>query len=111
VVTLLLVAPIMAIVLRNPKAEVFSPPMILWCVVVVGAMMLVTALRARANQVIDNVPGINMDATLRARLVGEAKFVRALLYFNLENLFGNIPLQLTTSTPFWRWVRQPEGEQ
>jgi hypothetical protein len=47
VVTLLLVAPIVAIVLRNPRAEVFSPPMILWCVVVVGAMMVVTALRAR----------------------------------------------------------------
>jgi hypothetical protein len=47
VVTLLLVAPILAIVLRNPKAEVFSPPMILWFVIVVGALMLVTVLRAR----------------------------------------------------------------
>jgi hypothetical protein len=46
-VTLLLVAPILVIVLRNPKAEVFSPPMILWFVVVVGALMIVTVLRAR----------------------------------------------------------------
>jgi hypothetical protein len=53
----------------------------------------------RANQVVDNVPGISMDATLRSRLVGEAKFIRALLYFNLVSLFGNVPLITATSTP------------
>jgi starch-binding outer membrane protein, SusD/RagB family len=48
---------------------------------------------SRANQVITNVPGIQMNEALRARLVGEAKFIRALLYFNLVNLYGgNIPL-------------------
>jgi hypothetical protein len=46
----------------------------------------------RANQVIERVPQITMDATLRDRYVGEAKFIRALLYFNLVNLYGNIPL-------------------
>ena len=47
----------------------------------------------RANQVIANVPGINMDPVLRARLVGEAKFIRGLLYFHLITLYGgNIPL-------------------
>jgi hypothetical protein len=47
----------------------------------------------RANQVIANVPGINMDPTLRARYVGEAKFIRGLLYFHLITLYGgNIPL-------------------
>jgi starch-binding outer membrane protein, SusD/RagB family len=48
----------------------------------------------RANQVIDEVPDIAaMDATLRNRVVAEAKFIRGLLYFNLVNLFGgNIPL-------------------
>jgi hypothetical protein len=53
----------------------------------------------RANQVIDNVPNIDMDAAMRSRIVGEAKFIRGLLYFNLVNLFGNVPLQLTSSTP------------
>lgn len=54
----------------------------------------------RANQVIANVPGIAMDATLRSRIVGEAKFIRALMYFNLMNMYGgNIPLQLTPSVP------------
>jgi len=54
----------------------------------------------RANQVIDRVPGIAMDAALRDRIVGEAKFIRALLYFNLVNLYGgNIPLIITTPAP------------
>lgn len=49
----------------------------------------------RANSVIDNVPDIqNMDAALRARVVGEAKFLRAYHYFNLVRLFGGVPLFL-----------------
>ncbi|HEY6902629.1 MAG TPA: RagB/SusD family nutrient uptake outer membrane protein [Puia sp.] len=48
------------------------------------------------NQVLDNVPNINMDANLKARYLGEAKFLRAYSYFRLERAFGNIPLVLTT---------------
>ena len=46
----------------------------------------------RANEVIEKVPAINMDTQLRSRIVGEAKVVRALLYFNLVRLFGSVPL-------------------
>src|SRR5205807_3019766 len=53
----------------------------------------------RANQVIARVPGIRMDATLRDRIVGEAKFIRALMYFNLVTLYGNVPLTTTPPTP------------
>jgi starch-binding outer membrane protein, SusD/RagB family len=53
----------------------------------------------RANQVIAYVPNIEMDATLRARIVGEAKFLRGLLYFNLVNLYGNVPLITAPSAP------------
>src|SRR5438270_2544938 len=54
----------------------------------------------RANQVTDIVPGISMDATLRSRIVGEAQFIRALLYFNLVNLYGgNIPLVVAMPHP------------
>lgn len=53
----------------------------------------------RANQVLDNVPAINMDATLKNRLLGEAKFLRALFYYHLATLWGNVPLQLKSSTP------------
>ncbi|GAA4495583.1 RagB/SusD family nutrient uptake outer membrane protein [Hymenobacter ginsengisoli] len=44
------------------------------------------------NQVIQNVPGINMDANLKARYVAEAQFLRALMYFNLVRAFGDVPL-------------------
>lgn len=49
----------------------------------------------RANEVIEKVPLINMEPALRDRIVGEAKFVRALLYFNLVRLFGAVPLVLS----------------
>lgn len=48
----------------------------------------------RANVAIDNVPAIQMDTALRARLVRESKFIRALLYFNLVRLYGDVPLIL-----------------
>lgn len=49
---------------------------------------------ARANTVIVNVPGIPMDDALKARIIGEAKFIRAYSYFNLVNIFGKVPLKL-----------------
>ena len=49
---------------------------------------------ARANNVIANVPGITMSDTLKNRIVGEAKFIRAYSYFNLVNIFGKVPLKL-----------------
>jgi len=50
----------------------------------------------RANQVIENVPNIQMDATLRNRYLGEAKFMRAMFYYHLVTLWGNVPLVLQT---------------
>ncbi|TLV00652.1 RagB/SusD family nutrient uptake outer membrane protein [Dyadobacter luticola] len=47
-----------------------------------------------ANQVLDNVPAISMDETLKARLLAEAKFVRAYSYFRLVRAFGDVPLRL-----------------
>jgi hypothetical protein len=53
----------------------------------------------RCNQVIDNVPNITgMDAGLQKQIVAEAKFLRALLYFNLVSLYGNVPLVLNQTT-------------
>lgn len=34
----------------------------------------------------------NLTVTLKAQLTGEAKFIRAFCYFNLINLFGDVPL-------------------
>ncbi len=49
---------------------------------------------SRANYVLYYVPSIGMDATLRNRILGEAKFLRAYFYFNLVNIYGEIPLKL-----------------
>lgn len=47
----------------------------------------------RANGVIAGVPGIDMDANLKAQYEGEARFLRALGYYNLVRLFGGVPLR------------------
>jgi starch-binding outer membrane protein, SusD/RagB family len=52
----------------------------------------------RANIAIDNIPAIQMDTTLRDRLVRESKFIRGLLYFNLVRLYGAVPLILHNPT-------------
>jgi hypothetical protein len=49
----------------------------------------------RANVAIDNIAdNPNLDAQKAAHLVNEAKFLRALLYFNLVRWFGDVPLIL-----------------
>ncbi|WP_324678033.1 RagB/SusD family nutrient uptake outer membrane protein [Hymenobacter sp. GOD-10R] len=52
----------------------------------------------RANQVLTRVPAIAMDETLKKQVIGEATFLRSLLYFDLAHLFGNVPMPLTEST-------------
>jgi len=52
----------------------------------------------RANIAIDNIPSVQMDTTIRARLVRESKFIRGLLYFNLVRLYGAVPLILHNPT-------------
>jgi hypothetical protein len=46
----------------------------------------------RANQVLTNVPNIEMDEELKTRLLGEARFLRAYFYFFLVRTYGDIPL-------------------
>ena len=48
----------------------------------------------RCNQILARVPTIDMDATVRNRVLGEARFLRALYYFYLVNIYGPIPLLL-----------------
>ncbi len=47
-----------------------------------------------ANQILDNIPAITMDANLKSRYIAEAKFVRAYAHFRLVRAFGDIPLRL-----------------
>lgn len=46
----------------------------------------------RANVVLEKVPGIEMDGQLKARILGEAKFIRAWFFYNLVTMFGGVPL-------------------
>ncbi|GAB3823195.1 RagB/SusD family nutrient uptake outer membrane protein [Hymenobacter jeollabukensis] len=48
----------------------------------------------RANAVLKYVPGIEMNPGRRNEILGEARFVRALCYFNLVRLYGGVPLRL-----------------
>jgi hypothetical protein len=45
-----------------------------------------------ANLTINRVGGADIDPILRARLVGETKFIRAMNYYILSNIFGGVPL-------------------
>lgn len=53
----------------------------------------------RANQVIAYVPQISMNETLKKRIIAEAKFLRALNYFNLVVFWGRPPLVVTPLAP------------
>jgi hypothetical protein len=47
----------------------------------------------RCNQALDILPKLDKaDANLRARLIGEAKFLRAFMYFTLVKCYGGVPI-------------------
>jgi len=46
-----------------------------------------------ANIAIANIPGIDMNEQLKSRLLGEAHFIRGIMYFDLVRMFGQVPLR------------------
>ena len=64
----------------------------------------------RANQVLANVPAISMDQTLKDRILAEAKFIRALYYYDLVTIWGNIPLILQPSNPSDKPFQVPQEQ-
>lgn len=53
----------------------------------------------RANLVIDRVPGVPvMSETIRQRSLGEGRFLRALYYWHLVRVFGDVPLYTNVIT-------------
>lgn len=46
----------------------------------------------RANQVLLNLPNATIDEVLKARLMGEAHFLRGYYYFYLAKVFGGAPI-------------------
>ncbi|MEI6948643.1 RagB/SusD family nutrient uptake outer membrane protein [Paraflavisolibacter sp. H34] len=53
----------------------------------------------RCNLVLDKVPAIKMDEALKARVLGEARFLRGHYYFILVRFFGDVPLILKPLYP------------
>lgn len=63
----------------------------------------------RANLVLDKVPQMEMsDQQVKQRLLGEARFTRALSYFNLVRFFGGVPLH-TEHTQSLENVNKPRA--
>lgn len=54
---------------------------------------------ARSNKAVQVLGSAAIDETTRAHLQGEARFLRAYLYFNLVRLFGGVPLVDKVLTP------------
>ncbi|HEX7411421.1 MAG TPA: RagB/SusD family nutrient uptake outer membrane protein [Bacteroidales bacterium] len=63
----------------------------------------------RTNVVIIKVPDITMDVTLQNRYIGEAKFLRALYYFDLVRAWGDVPI-VTILSPSLTLPRSPKDE-
>lgn len=51
------------------------------------------------NTVLESVPSMDIEQSLKDRCIGEAKFLRAHYYFILVQLFGDVPLATSTPKP------------
>jgi len=49
---------------------------------------------SNCNVILSRIEGVEMDASLKSRITGEALFIRSLMFYHLAIAFGNIPLQL-----------------
>lgn len=52
----------------------------------------------RANTLISSLPNVAMDATLKNQYEAEARFARAMFYFDLVRIFGGVPVVKTPLT-------------
>lgn len=62
----------------------------------------------RANNFLANIDKVNMNEALKNRYKAEAKFLRALFYFPLWNLYGGAPL-ITEATNFQTQASLPRS--
>lgn len=53
----------------------------------------------RCNSFLANVDRVEMSETTKTRMKGEARFLRGLYYFMLENYYGGVPLVLEKPNP------------
>lgn len=52
----------------------------------------------RANSVIENVTEMEIDQNVQQQILGEARFLRAWMYYHVVRAFGDVPLPLTSTT-------------
>lgn len=66
----------------------------------------------RANQILENIERVPLDATKMTEYVAEAKFLRGLYYFILTINFGDVPLILAVpkTTEEYFKAKSPEAE-
>lgn len=60
----------------------------------------------RANIVINGIGGISMEEDLKQRMIGEARFIRAMVYFDLIKAFGDVQI-VTSINPVAKVPRSP----
>jgi starch-binding outer membrane protein, SusD/RagB family len=65
----------------------------------------------RANVILGRLPTATFDQALKDRLEGEALFMRAMMYFNLVRLFGDVQLVTTEITDFAALNNTPRTPQ
>jgi starch-binding outer membrane protein, SusD/RagB family len=75
-----------------------------------GAWTGLYQMVTRANLVLEKVPGIEMDATAKGQILGEAKFLRALGYHYLVRLYGDVPLVTTSEEQLASGARTPQAQ-
>lgn len=63
----------------------------------------------RSNIVIENIPIIEMDEEVKNRYLAEAKYLRALFYFDLVRAFGDVPL-VTKPDPDLKVPKSPQAD-
>lgn len=63
-----------------------------------GAWLSLYKTIYRCNLVLQNVKNVQMTEEQRDRITGQASFVRALCYFNLVRLWGEVPVITKTQT-------------
>lgn len=64
----------------------------------------------KANLIIEKIPESAMSETVRSQVAGEAKFLRALSYFYLVRLWGDVPLVTTAAEQLGYPSRAPKEQ-
>ena len=65
----------------------------------------------RCNVFLEKIDGIEMDVSLKARMIAEAKFLRGFFHFQLTRVFGDVPIVTQVLSGSESYVpRDPKSE-